>query len=128
MTEPAQEYPRYEKKFGSYYLMGSPPSALGNGRIITMTDIVAIAFDISVSDGSALLLKHGSPTNVEKYVQEYRKRLLNDGDDFSRDLAAAIRSITLSPDFDVEEINHCLHISGYLTVMLRKHCPEALSL
>ena len=122
------EYPRYEKRFGSFYLMGEPGLG-GREQIIRMTDSVAIAFDLSMrDDGHAILIKHGDPAFVNEYVQTYRQKLLKDGSEFAVGIAAAIRSITLPADFDVDEINRCIQNSGYLHVMLQKFCPEALVL
>lgn len=122
------EYPLYRKELGSFYLMGGP-SLGGRERIIRMTSAVALAFDLSMDDrGHALLLKHGDPADVDKYVQTYRQKLLKEGSPLALEMAAAIRSITLPTDFDVDELNRCIHSSGYLHSMLQKLCPEALSL
>lgn len=122
-------YPRYEKKFGSFYFLGEPILSGGEPVIIFMTDVVSIAFDLSMfGDGKAILIKHGPPANVEKYVETYRKKLLAEGSEFSFGIAESIRSITLPADFDIVELNCCVQNTGYLTYMLEKFCPEALVL
>lgn len=116
------EYPRYVKEYGSYYLVGNPYSS-DRKRIIFMTDTVSIAFELTA--GTALLLKHGEPTAVQAYVSDARKKFLDAGHE---ELAVGIRYISLPADFDVDELNHTIHTSGYLTVILRKFYPDALIL
>lgn len=118
------EYPRYIKEHGSYYLIGKPLMT-GERNLLYMCDVIAIAFETAL--GEVLLLQVGSPEDIQKYVGRYRATLLSAGDLFSREMADGIRSVTLPADFDAEEINRCLHTTGYLKILLEQHFPEALS-
>lgn len=99
--------PRYEKKWGSYYLKD-------NGVILHMSDEVAIGFSW-LEDGSTILHKHGRREFVESWLLETKTKY-----DHTGLFGESAGLCMICPeDWDVEELNKILDTTGYLSVFLR---------
>ena len=105
---------QYQLKAGSYYLydMRDTPSAVtGERRFKLKTDIVAIAFDAY----SGEVHQHGSPTRIQSWANNTRRRLRAAG---AQDMANDI--VVVSGPLPVEELNKCLGIHGHCRRMLKR--------
>jgi len=89
----------YTKECGSYYYKDY------NGGIIFMSDEISVLYDL---DG--VMLKHGSPENVQKHFEKYKKMQALQPGLFS------FRVVT-SNKWKVEELNKILTHSGYVVLL-----------
>lgn len=98
---------QYQLKEGHYHLydMSTPASQVtGERRLRLKTDIVAIAFCARTGK----LHEHGSPPRIHSWASTARRRLRAAGA-----LDSANDIVVVSGPLPVEEINKCLHITGY---------------
>lgn len=105
---------QYQLKAGSYYLydMSDEPSAVtGQRRFRLKTDLLAIAFSLCTGE----LHQHGSPARIQSWATNQRRRLRAAGQ-----WKEAQDIVVVSGPFPVEEINKCLHISGYCQRLFHK--------
>jgi hypothetical protein len=78
-----------------------------------MSDEVAIGF--SKGEPWCCLHKHGSPEQVQKWLERNREKYMAAG------LIDEANSLAMiSGKFPVEELNKCLDCTGYLDSMLKK--------
>lgn len=97
----------YQLAYGTYYLVDKRTQEKLYGM-----DEVAICFSCGfVEDGQILLLKHGSPENVQKYFKEKVSAY--------ESLGARLRVVT--GKFPVDELNKILSTTGYLERFLKKY-------
>lgn len=118
----------YEERFGSFYLIEEvdPYPLVPDGkRMLSMVDQIAVAFDISMGT-TPILVKHGSPEQVDAWVREARAKYVALGTAFANEMARGIRMVVFPKDFSLDEINLVLSTSGYLGILLGKVFPEAL--
>jgi len=105
----------YEKKFGSFYLLGD------NGDILYMGEEVGILFSVDEcnANGSVevILHKHGDPEMVQDVCEIWQKALRAQGDDLSDKMAKSFHVIT-SSEWDIDKLNRVLDTSGYLKVVM----------
>ncbi|QMI49740.1 hypothetical protein [Burkholderia sp. MBR-1] len=106
--------PEYVLHHGSYYLydMEQRPNPLtGERTIITMTDEIAIAFDLK----NGIMHKHGRPEVVHAWTTAARRKLTEAGhSDLAKDITVIIGK------FPVAEINMCLSTTGYVLQLYEK--------
>lgn len=106
MFEP--ENYRWEKRHGSYYW-------LDHDEIRCMADTVAVAFSM-LDENTTVMHKMGSPDTVKRWVEETQAKYRANGLD-----AEAQQLVVLeSDDWDVDDLNKILHISGYIATFLKK--------
>ena len=91
----------YTKECGSYYYKDF------NGNIIFMTDEVSLLYD----SFEGILLKHGSPDQVSKHYENYKKM-----DELGTGLQFDFRLVT-SSKWKVSELNRILDTSGYIKLL-----------
>lgn len=104
----------YRLKNGSYclYDMGLPPSRVtGEHPLKLRTDVVSIAFDALTGQ----LHDHGSPSFIRLKVMNMRHSLKRQGA-----IDEANRIVVVTGPLPVEEVNKCLHITGYCRRMFRR--------
>jgi len=91
----------YSKECGSYYFRDY------HGEIIFMTDEVSIMYDAD----DDILLKHGSPENVQKHFKTYVEKL--------GAVAPGMFNIQVvtSDKWKVSELNRILDTSGYIKLL-----------
>lgn len=99
--------PRYERKFGSWYLMSG-------SEIRNMVDQVSIAFALDDA-GETVMMKHGSPKAVAEWLELAKGKFSEVG---FPDQAAALSMVTFPKDHDVDEVNRCIQVTGYIGRML----------
>jgi hypothetical protein len=99
-----------------YRLDGGRYLLLDDSDIIAGMDEVAIAYDTE----SGTLLKHGSPDKVREWHRKSIQRYLDTGVEqlFSTVVVWIAR-------FDIEDLNRCLLISGYIKVLAEKAAKKA---
>ena len=101
---------KYELYMGSYYLMEEK-------RIVHGCDEIAIAFT-KEQDGNYILMKHGDPELVQKWVDRtrelYKDSLTHTSPDF----------YMITGKFPVEDLNRLIDTSGWVKVFLQKHNIE----
>lgn len=105
--------PRYTFEHGSYYFMGGD-------RVVLMADQVAIGFSRE-DDGLTIVHKHGSPNQIQAWLAEAKRRLIEGGDP---KLAESFCMVTFPRAYDVEKINRCLSTTGYLGSLLEVEAGE----
>ena len=109
---------QYQLKAGSYYLydMRETPSAVtGERRFKLKTDTVAIAFDLHTGE----VHQHGSPTRIQSWASNMRRRLRAAGaQEVANDL------VVISGPLPVEEINKCLWVRGYVRRMFQRRATR----
>ncbi len=104
------KYPKYKLEYGSYYYY---PDEVA---LPSMSDEIAIMFDAADN----VLLKHGSPTAVKKYFDTAVAKYAEAGlQDFSKDF------VYIEGKIPVDEVNKCIHISGYVKHLLPKESLTA---
>jgi len=106
---------RYEKKFGSYYLLDD------RDNIRLMTDEIAIVYSID-EDGMSVLHKHGSKKIVEAWFNNKISKLFEAG---LNDLANEFRIVF--GEFEVDDLNKIINTSGYISEFLIKSQKEIKS-
>ena len=100
---------RWEKRHGSYYW-------IHGDNIRCMSDSVAVAFSM-LDEETTVMRKMGAPDSVKKWVEETQESFRTAGLDED-----ANQLIVLESDqWDVEDLNKILHISGYIAAFLKKN-------
>lgn len=99
---------RWEKKYGSYYWM--------HGKDIRcMTETVAVAFSM-LDENTTVMHKMGQPETVRQWVEETQAKYRESGLDEDANKLIVMES----DEWDVEDLNKILHISGYIAAFLKK--------
>lgn len=101
--------PRYERKYGSWYLMSG-------SSIRNMVDQVSIAFALD-GDGETVMMKHGSPKAVAEWLELAKAGFTKAG---FPDQAEGLAMVTFPKDHDADEVNRCIQITGYIGRMLKE--------
>lgn len=105
---------RWEKRYGSYYLMNDNKT----NNILYMTDSVAIAFAL-LEDNATILYKIGNPETVNQWVEDAKNKYTKSGyDEFADDFVNELIVIE-SDKFEVDDLNHILQTND-LSRLLRK--------
>jgi len=105
---------KYELYMGSYYLMEEK-------RIVQGCDEIAIAFT-KEQDGSYILMKHGDPELVKKWVDRTREIYRDLGQPCSPLSPGYVPDLyMIKGKFPVEDINRILDTTGLIKVFLQKH-------
>ena len=98
---------KYELYMGTYFLMEGK-------KIVHGCDEVAIAFT-KEEDGSYILMKHGNPELVKKWIskaeQLYKDSLTHISPGF----------YMISGKFPVEDLNRILDTTGWIKFFIQKH-------
>jgi hypothetical protein len=104
----------YELYMGTYYLMEEK-------RIIHGCDEVAIAFT-KEQDGTYILMKHGDPELVKKWVNRTREVYTDLGVPYSPYSDGYIPDLyMITGKFPVEDLNRIIDTSGWIKYFLEKH-------
>lgn len=99
---------RYEKRFGTYYLMDGD-------NILHAGDVIAIAFTMD-PDGMVTMHKHGEADLVRQWVDKSRLEWQQSG---LADIAGDLAMIE-SDKWDVEDLNKIIHNTGWITAFLKR--------
>lgn len=91
----------YSKESGSYYYKDY------SGNIIFMSDEISLLYDFE----DHVLLKHGSPSSVQKYFEKYREKIKEDNPTLER------LRVATSDKWKVSELNRILDTSGYIRLL-----------
>ena len=95
-------------------------------QIIYMTDILAFAFTWE-REGAIIstLQKHGPLYSVEEYARKFREKLKASDDELAHEIADSLVVIS-SPEWDLEEIQKFIDISGYIGIWYNRNQHEPL--
>ena len=99
---------RYEKRFGTYYLMDGDD-------ILRAGDVIAIAFAMD-PDGMVTMHKHGEADLVRQWVEKARLEWQQSG---LADIAGDLAMIE-SDKWDVEDLNKIIHNTGWIIAFLER--------
>lgn len=107
---------RYEKKFGTYYLMDGE-------NIIHAGDVIAIAFAID-AERNVVRHKHGPADSVKRWVEKARAQWQQAG---LADTAGELVVIE-SDRWNVEDLNKIIHNSTYIVAFLEREKIDVVQL
>ena len=86
--------------------------------ILDSMEEVAIGYEENMETG-AMLHKHGSKERIEKWMKKFVQKLNKDGGILA-EIADNIKMIS-SSEWDLEELNKILNITGYIGIFLKKN-------
>jgi len=105
---------KYELYMGTYFLMEGK-------RILHGCDEVAIAFT-KEQDGSYILMKHGNPQLVQKWIDRTREIYTDLGQPIFMVHPGYIPDLyMITGKFPVEDLNRLIDTSGWVKYFLKKH-------
>lgn len=103
----------FKKEFGSFYFMQ-------RGNIVYMADEVAVLVDHDPNAEMSTLLKHGPVDAVRDYFATMRKRYHETGMDQFLEHVIMVES----GEWDPDDLNKFIHISGYIGTYLNEKAPR----
>lgn len=80
-----------------------------------MTETVAVAFSM-LDENTTVMHKMGQPETVRQWVEETQAKYRESGLDEDANKLIVMES----DEWDVEDLNKILHISGYIAAFLKK--------